>query len=307
MLDAFAGVSPREPLVGPKAKVEAQHHAGDGAHRQMLERVRFGAKRWFEGDRPSTIGRSLQHAERHRDDRRSRRHRLASRDVHHDTSRPPAHSRDDGREPDAGRERFGKPGHHATVAFDDTRQTPLTNVVTGAASFSEGCGARQVRVGGVKALDILAGECPFWRKAASARLGTKHLVDAAIGLAVRVEQAHPAIEALPEIVQRPQPGWRGLPAGAAHVGRGQRGLIQQLLQHGRRAVNEFGAQLNWPGCLGIGDRQDAPAYAVTRLEDFDINAGLVQCTRGGQSGSAGANHDDHAPECTAIDDGRLMN
>ena len=59
-------------------------------------------------------------------------------------------------------------------------------------------------------------------------------------------------------------------------------------------MNELGAKLDRSPGMGIRDGEDAAAYAVACFEDFDINASLMQGTRSGESGRAGADDHDHA-------------
>jgi hypothetical protein len=69
-------------------------------------------------------------------------------------------------------------------------------------------------------------------------------------------------------------------------------------------VYELGAELDGPPCDGIANGEDAPAYAVARVEDVNVNAVVVQRTRGGKSGGTRPNHDDHGVKCTALDEWR---
>src|SRR5215217_5116159 len=97
------------------------------------------------------------------------------------------------------------------------RQSPLARIVTGTAAVGEGPRANQVWVGGVKSLDILASERPFRCEATSSRPSAKHVVEAAIGVALRGDQAHRAVETIPEAGERPQSSARGFPSHATHV------------------------------------------------------------------------------------------
>src|SRR5688572_29428340 len=153
----------------------------------------------------------------------------------------------------------------------------------------------------MKPLDILAGEGPLRREAASARLLAEHVLDAAIACALHIEQTHRPIEPLPEPGQRPQSRWRCFPASAADVRGREVCVVEQLLQCWRLPVNELGAELDGTRCMRIGEGKDAPAYARARFEDFDVNASLVQRARSGQSSRSRANHNDHATKCTSND------
>jgi hypothetical protein len=147
-----------ELLVRPEALVEMQHYAKSGAHLEIGERARFGAKRWFKRDRATLTWWCLQDAKRYRDDDGSCRDRLSTRDVDDHSPRFPANACDNGRETDARRQRCCQPGDDAIVAINDVRKSPLADVLAGAAAFGEGLGANQVCVGGVKPFDIFAGQ-----------------------------------------------------------------------------------------------------------------------------------------------------
>ena len=59
-------------------------------------------------------------------------------------------------------------------------------------------------------------------------------------------------------------------------------------------MNELGAKLDRVRCLGIRDGEDAAADAIAGLDDFDIDAGLMQRTCRGKACRARTDYDDHA-------------
>ena len=51
-------------------------------------------------------------------------------------------------------------------------------------------------------------------------------------------------------------------------------------------MNELSAKLDRSLCGGIGDREDAAADAIARLDDLYINTCIMQCTCCGEAGGS---------------------
>ncbi len=65
---------------------------------------------------------------------------------------------------------------------------------------------------------------------------------------------------------------------------------------------ELGAEFDGARDVSRRDGEDAAAYTIACLEDFDVNARVMQRTSSSQSCRARTDHHHHETKCTAIDD-----
>lgn len=144
----------------------------------------------------------------------------------------------------------------------------------------------------MESFDVLQGEASVVGPSSPSGFLAEEALKRSIRRAAFVEAPHDAIESVPEIVRGPQSLAEDLPPPATDVDGGECCLPRDLLELGRAAVDEFGAQLDRNRRGGVAMREDASADSFARLEHDDVDVVFVKRAGGSEAGRASSDDGD---------------
>ena len=152
-----------EPLRCPEPFREPECDSDDGAHLEVSERRLLRAKVRIEFDGAELADRRLEDTEWYGDDRRTGDDFGTAAAIHmarldRDIARRPPDARGNGARSNAVAEWRREPFDHAVVAVENAADAFLAQIALGAAAVGESALADELRIGGVKAFDVLERE-----------------------------------------------------------------------------------------------------------------------------------------------------